>query len=369
MVEANSSDAIPARSPANDIITARGGERGNLVGGDPGAILKRQPNSMTLEAYEAAKHGVALADVSAWGKLAFRGPDRQKFLHGLLTNDIESLKPGQGVAACLLTPKGGLVASLALYDLGDQLLSIQLPQATTGILAAISKPLMLSQTTIENASDQWAAFLIIGPRAPQILRDLLRMKALDPYACVRVERGEESLIALSHPTIAPEGTLVLVAAGRAEKFQLTLLEQGRSFGLMQMGSDVLEILRVEAGVPVLGVDTDDGTLPLELAMEHAISFTKGCYLGQETTARIKNFGHVNRRFVGLTLKDPASPQAAILFEGTKVGKITSIIRSPKLGAFLALGIIRYEQSKPGTRVFLQEDGGELAAEVTALPLT
>jgi folate-binding protein YgfZ len=135
-----------------------------------------------------------------------------------------------------------------------------------------------------------------------------------------------------------------------------------------MGSDTVEVLRIEAGVPAVGVDTDDETLPPELPLEHAISFTKGCYMGQETAARIKNFGHINRKLVGLKLKELASPQASVLFEGELIGKITSIIESPKLEAFLALGLVRREQSNPGTRVSVAQNDRILSAEVVGIPL-
>src|SRR5260221_11291185 len=144
---------------------------------------------MNPKAYEAAQHGVTFADVSHWGKLAFRGLDAKKFLHGLLTNDVQSLSSGQGLLTCILTPKGKLIADFALYDTGEELLSIQSPRATPKIVDALCKPLILSQTTVEDVSKRWSAFLLFGPRTPQVLRDILGAKALNSYSCATINQA------------------------------------------------------------------------------------------------------------------------------------------------------------------------------------
>jgi len=324
---------------------------------------------MELKAYEAAKHKAALIDVSAWGKLAFRGQDCKKFLHGLLTNDIQSLKQGQGLATCILTPKGKLIADFALYDLGENLLSIQLPQATGGIISTLSKPLVLSQTTIEDITRQWAAFLIIGPETTNILKDILDVREiLVNYACAQFKWDKESLLALSYPVLAQEGILLLTNPNKAEKLRAHLMKQGHTFGLESIGSDTLEVLRIEAGVPALGVDTDEDTLPLELPLENTISFTKGCYMGQETTARIKNFGHVNRKWIGLKAQADVRTPADVFVDDKFIGKITSATQSPRLKATLGLGFLRSEYAVPGTKVLLKYDGWECPAEIAAIPI-
>ena len=322
-----------------------------------------------MKEHEAARHRAALADVSAWGKLIFKGPDCKKFLHGLLTNDIQSLRPGCGLPTCVLTPKGKLIADFALYDLGGELLSVQFPQATAGIASALSKPLILSQTTMEDVTHPWAAFLIIGSETPHILKEVLNVpQALDPYACARLGWKGESLILLSFPALSPEGILLLADANKSEKLQSNLLEKGSPLGLERMGPDTFETLRIEAGVPVVGLDTDEDTLPLELPLDHAISFTKGCYMGQETTARIKNFGHVNRKWVGFKIHGETRLPAEIFLNGKSIGKITSVAQSPRLNSVLGLGFIRSEHAVAGTQVLLRSDGVDLPAEVVGVPL-
>jgi folate-binding protein YgfZ len=176
------------------------------------------------------------------------------------------------------------------------------------------------------------------------------------------------LLVLSYPALAPGGVLILINRVKANEFREHLLKQGMSFGLENMGPDTLEVLRIEAGIPVAGVDIDGDTLPLELPLEDAISFTKGCYMGQETTARMKNFGHANRKLVGLKLTKSIPVHSDLVFEGKSIGKITSIVESPRLHAYLALGMIRQEQDRSGTRIFAAEGGEKFPVEVISFPL-
>jgi hypothetical protein len=192
----------------------------------------------------------ACADVSGWGRLSFRGPDRVKALQGLVSADLRALKPGAGLPSCVLTPKGKYVADFMLYDLGEELLTVQFPQATARIQEALKKPLMLTDTAMTEVSGP--AWLVFGP-------------------------GE----GLPFPRFGVPAVLRL---------------GGKRPDLPAMAPEALEALRIEAGLPIPGVDTDEEALPLEIpALEAAISFDKGCFMGQETTARMKNFGHANRR--------------------------------------------------------------------------
>ena len=309
---------------------------------------------MNLEAYWAARKEAAVADVSGWGKLLFKGPDRRKALHGLFTNDILRLQPGQGLLSCVLTPKGKLVADFALYDLWDEMLSVHLPQATPRIVEALRKPLMLSETTIEDASAKWAALLVLGPQTPKILETRLGFAAMAPYACARAEWQGQALIVLSYPRFGVNGAIVVT--DHKERLETAL-------DLETLDDEALETLRVESGVPALGFDTDEDTLPLELPLESAIDFDKGCYMGQETTARMKNFGHANRALVALRLERPSDPGTSILLDDKPVGRLTSVAHSPAANGFVGLATVRKDLSAPGTRLRIE---GAASAEVIAI---
>ena len=310
---------------------------------------------MNAAAYSAAKHQAAVADVGGWGKLIFRGADRRQALHGLFSADLLHLEPGRGLLSCVLTPKGKLVADFALYDLGDEFLSIHLPQATPRIVEAVKKPLMLTETTIEDRSEKWGALLVLGPKTWPELERALGVIRLEAYRCGRAEWNGWPLIVASYPRFGVDGAVVVT--DHKERLEAAL-------DLEMLDEETLETLRVESGVPALGVDTDDDTLPLELPLESAISFDKGCFMGQETTARMKNFGHANRALVGLKLDKPAEPGAPVIVDDKPVGKVTSVVESPAAKGFLGLAIVRKDQAVPGTRVRIE---GSSTAEVIPLP--
>lgn len=330
------------------------------------------------EGYEAARTNVALADLSHIGKLLFKGPDRHKFLHGILTNDVLNLKPGQGFPTCLLTPKGKLVADFVLYNRGQDLLAIAQPKATAAIQSTLSKYLSLSHTVMEDVSACFHAFHLVGPKLFALLEDLgdIRWRwPLPSYACQEVSWRDTALFFLSYPSIAPEGVLVLCPPSLSQELWTCFLHAGQTYRLRNVTSQTLEVLRVESGKPLFGVDMDGENLPLEVNLEETISFSKGCYLGQETTARVKNRGHVNRRLVGLKISGSDLPAAAslsrgspIFLEGQAVGTITSVVESPRLKSLLALALIRQPQDLPGTRLEVSLGDRRQVAEVVAFPL-
>jgi tRNA-modifying protein YgfZ len=245
----------------------------------------------------------------------FAGSDRKKFLNGLLTNDVLALNPGQGQSSCLLTPKGKMLADLELYDRGDDLLAIVPERAAKNFAAALSKRIVLSETTMADITAEHRLLL-----------------ALDA-----------------------EGDLPYGRLGVPGSFKLS------GSGELTPASE-LEVLRVERGLPAFGVDIDEETLPLEARLEDAISFTKGCYIGQETTARIKNLGHVNRILVGLKGK-ALFAGAAVRKAGAEIGRLTSAVESPRFGGAVGMAMIRAEHAEAGTAV----QTGDLPAEVVDLP--
>jgi len=234
------------------------------------------------------------------------------------------------------------------------MLSIHLPQATPRMAAALQKPLMLTETTIEDVSAKWAALLILGPHTAKILETRLGVAVPSPFACARAEWQGQAVLALSYQRFGVDGAILVT--DHKERLETAL-------DLESLDDETLETLRVEAGLPALGVDTDDDSLPLELPLEPAINFDKGCYLGQETTARMKNFGHANRAFVALKLERPSDPGASVLFDDRPVGRLTSLAHSPQAQGFLGLATIRKEHSAPGTRLRIE---GAASAEVIAV---
>ncbi len=204
--------------------------------------------------------------LDGWRALRFLGPDRKKYLHGLVTADVQGLAPGTGGPCCLLTPKGMLQAVFFLYDEGEALLALCPPEGYANLEAGVSKLLPLSETKLEKPSEP--VWLSDGPDQPAGRR----------YPCPRF--GERAFFFLGE---APAGAV------RGD----------------------FEALRVRAAWPKFGVDVDDKTIPLEAGLDDALSFTKGCYMGQETISRIHHLGHVNRKLVRLTREEARQRGAAV----------------------------------------------------------
>lgn len=320
-----------------------------------------------LKDYRFIEEAGGARDASGWGLLRVLGPDCRKFLHGLLTNDVLGLKPWSGFSCCLLTPKGKLDAEFLLYDAGEGLLALGVRASIARLAQALSKFLVLSQSRLEPLGEGYSPFFIIGPKAPEALNKLFGVQgALSPYeARAAAWRGAEVLI-LSDPRLRADAFWLCVQGGGREDLRRSLLDSGVS----PVAGEALEALRIERGVPLFGQDLGTDTIPLEARLEPAISFTKGCYMGQETISRIKHMGHVNRLLCGMRLSGEALPgRGAGIFAAEKeVGALTSVSVSPRLGAALALAMVRVEESRPGARLRVEDSGREWRAEVVSLPV-
>lgn len=245
--------------------------------------------------YRGAREGAACMR-APMALLRFRGPDVSRFLQGLLTNDVEALRGTEGQATCLLTPKGKLVSYLALYRRGEDMLALCPEESAPAARAVFAKHLPLSKTEMAEEDAPWLA---LGPRVPEEGLDL---------GCLLPNLRARALAS------APAGAEPLSA-------------------------EAFEVLRVEAGLPAMGRDTDAESLPPELGLERAISYEKGCYMGQETMAKLKNLGRPARRLIGLTSAGPLRAGDEVRAGGRAVGRVTSVVESPRLGASLALALV------------------------------
>jgi len=249
--------------------------------------------------------GLRAYDVSSWGFFRFHGPDAKKFLQGLVTADMGKLAPGSCLPACVLTPKGLLVADCELYEeTPETVLAVTRPGAAVGFLAAFERKIMLSDSSLKALRSQ-QAWLIVGEG---------------------FDRG------LPWPRLSEPARLLLGVDPPEDADIMTDSE--------------FEALRVASGFPLFGADMNGESLPLEARQDAAISMEKGCYMGQETVSRIVFRGHVNKILMGI--KGTVAAGDAVLRGGKEIGRVTSAAE----GAGLAL--VRYEDAKPGA-----VDSGEL----------
>jgi folate-binding protein YgfZ len=311
--------------------------------------------SLPMSEYEAVADVCGLVDRSQRGKLALTGSQAKSFLQGQVTNDVEALTAGQGCYAAFLTPKGKMLGDLRILDAADELLLDTERVALQELFNMIRRFSIGYDVALHKRTVQSGLVSLIGPASEQAIG----LPDLPP-----TEHAHQlgALGGVSARVIRTDlGVDLLCDADDTPR----LLSELAARGVPAVGEGVAECLRIEHGRPRYGIDLDDGVIPQEAGLnERAVSFTKGCYVGQETVARLFYRGRPNRQLRGLRLVEPVSPGAEVSFGGRPVGRVTSSAESPALGP-IALAFIRRE-APPGSDVEVgpQATGGE----VVELPL-
>ncbi|MBI4610424.1 MAG: aminomethyl transferase family protein [Candidatus Rokubacteria bacterium] len=320
--------------------------------------------------HHAVREAVGLVDRTLVGKVDATGRDRVTFLQGMLTNDLKALAPGQGCPAAFLDAHGKVQGLLVVLVLEDRLRVELPPGMTEKILQTLDKFLISEKVTFADVTEAFALFALHGPKAAAVLAAATGgAVSLAPYQHAESAVGSLPVRVCRRDELGVPGFHVWVAAEQAADLWRSLIEAGKPHGLRPVGATALAALRVEAGVACFGHDVDETTLLMEAPLEHLVSYTKGCYVGQEVVARIKYRGHVNRSLTGLTLEGSEVPAAgAVVFvEGKEVGRVTSPVSSIVLNRPIALAYIRREHLEPGTRVAVSHRESTILARVTALP--
>ena len=281
--------------------------------------------------YERLREGAGLVDRSDRGKLLLTGAEAAEYLQGQVTNDVEALAPGQGCYAALLTHKGKVVADMRILRGPDWLLidteaHALAPLARNVDMYSIGRDVQLHDVTAERA-----ILSLVGPAARAALD---AEPPPEEHAWVEGEHGLYVTTDL--------GVDVICAAGDADAVRAAL-------GVEPVSLEAAELARIEAGRPRHGIDFDAETIPQEAGLnERAVSFTKGCYVGQETVARLHYKGKPNRHLRGLKLSEPGQPGDVVMLGEREVGRLRSTAVSPVHGP-IALSLIRREAA-PGAEV-------------------
>jgi folate-binding protein YgfZ len=321
----------------------------------------------SLLGYDAARHRSAFIDRSDRGRIVVSGADRASYLHGLFTNDIAALKAGQGCYAAYLTAQGRMIADFYVYNLGDVILLTMAARVKDTVLAKLDRFIFSEDVQIGDVTDTFAQIGIVGPDAASVVAGWVTGTSVETLAALPEHGNVRVRAIVTRVTDAGEpGFDVYVERAEAP----ALLTAIAAAGAVRLDDQAAEAIRIEAGVPQFGRDIDEDTIPLEAGIEgRAISFTKGCYVGQEVIIRVMHRGHgrVARRLVGLVLSGDQSPAsgATIRAGDREVGAVTSGTWSPELSRPIALGYVHRDFVEPGTPVSV--DGS--TAEVVALPFT
>jgi folate-binding protein YgfZ len=311
-------------------------------------------------AYDAAHTSAIAVERDDRTFLRVHGRDPVRMLQGLITNDLAGAAPGRAVFATVLTPKGKMVADVRIVRRGAELLLETAAGAREGLVAHLKKFVPPLFARFDDASGAWRMLGVYGPDASRVLRTV----GIETAALAREDDALEGdvgiCIATSYAGV-PGFDLILPAAA-FDDVRARIVETGA----VAADADVVEILRVEAGSPRWGAELLETTIPLEAGLRtRAISETKGCYTGQEVIIRILHRGHVNWVLRGVLLGDviPPAPGTELQgAEGKRVARITSAVRSPRMGQAIALAYVRREV-EPGAALTL--DGATV--RVVALP--
>jgi folate-binding protein YgfZ len=324
-----------------------------------------------MNEYRAVREGGAgLIDLSAArGRINVGGSEAVQFLNGLITNDVKTLAVGSWMHAAFPNVQGRLLANVRVLHRADGFLFDTEAATREVVLKTLERFTLAGDFRVTDLTDEMATLSVQGARAAELIKSLFGEEAS------RVERGRIveivwqgqplSLIRATHT--GEDGFDLFVSASQLEILREALSQEGAQ----AVGSEALEILRIEAGLPRFGIEVDETNVVLEAGLDEAVSFTKGCYIGQEIIARIHWRGHVAKRLAGLSLDETASikrDDKARSTDGKEIGRVTSAAHSPRLNRTVALGIIKYDYLAPDTEAFVVSDAAEHAARISELPL-
>ncbi|HEX3733678.1 MAG TPA: folate-binding protein [Solirubrobacterales bacterium] len=303
--------------------------------------------------YRQLREECGLVDRSDRGVIAVTGPDGAEYLQGQLTNDVEALGVGEGQYAALLDRKGHMQADMrVLRSEAEEILVDTEGVARPAVVRHLTMYSIGREVEVVDVSEERATLSLIGPRAVEVAGTAV----LPENAC------ENSAVAgVECLAVGTRGGIdLVVAATESERLREAL----RAAGAVEVAAEAAEILRVEAGVPRYGAEMGSETMPAEAGIvERVVSFTKGCYIGQETVARLHYKGRPNRHLRGLRLSAPAQPGTPLRLGEKEVGRLGGACVSPAFGP-IALAILRRE-AEPGAELAVGEDG--VTARVVDLP--
>ncbi len=343
------------------------GARFDLYGGWEMAQSYSDPSKEHL----AVRTGAGLIDLSYCGCIKVWGGEAVQFLNGLVSNDVKALAAGKGMRAAFLTGHGKVRALCRVLNLGESFLVINDPQTHAKVLAYISPFSFAGDFKVEDASDQFRLISLQGPNSHLIVKEVCfePVPPLDEHDWFEtLIAGHRALVIRASHT-GERGFDILVAGTALIDVWDFILLKGQYHSLVPVGLQALESLRIEAAVPVYGIDVDETNMLLETGLDDAVSYKKGCYTGQEAVAMATFRGHVSKKLSGLALEIDTVPSRGDIVkkDGKEIGFITSALRSSTTGSIIALAYLKYGFFQDGNDVEVEGCSGTLPAIVVELP--
>jgi aminomethyltransferase len=311
---------------------------------------------------------VALIDKNYRCHLSFTGPDRVRYLNAILTNNIKDLHSFQGNVSLLLNPQGRILAEMETYALPESLLCVSYAMIRERLIETLDKFIIMDDVTLTDETQRFGTLALEGPDAAKVVADLT---GVELNSLAELERRDSRVNEIPCTIIRRSpgksaGAEFLVERTHLEALWQILQEKTKAAGGGPIGYTALSALRLEQGVPWFGYDFGEKQIPHEAALEIShISYTKGCYTGQEIVERVRSRGQVNRRRVGLRFSGEAVPASGetLTSDGKEAGYVTRAAFSPALASAIGMGYVRKENNELGQK--LEWRGG--TAEVTKFP--
>jgi folate-binding protein YgfZ len=355
---------MPLQTPLRALHESAGATFGEYFGCE---LPARFTNSR--EEYFFARKTAAVADKNYRAFFNFTGPDRARYLNAILTNNIRDVQPGQGVPSLLLNPQGHIMAELEVYGLADKLLAVTYAMIRERTAATLEKFIIMDDVVMEDVTEQKGVVSIEGLASSKIISSLggPALEFLSELSHMETQIADVRCRFVRRSPGGVPGAEFIASRESLPKLWQALVDAARENGGGPIGFDALSSLRLEAGVPWFGYDFDDTTLPHEAGLENShISYTKGCYTGQEIVERVRSRGHVNRKRVGILFSGETvpAPKTPLKFGGADVGFVTRAAFSYALERPIGMAYVRREHNSVGTK--LSWAGGD--AEVIALPI-
>lgn len=307
-------------------------------------------------AIEAARQGVALVDLSHWGLLQISGEDRLNYLHNQSTNTFKALQPGQGCDTVFVTSTARTLDLVTTYVLGDAVLVLVSPNRRQPLMEWLDRYIFpMDRVELADVSPDWAIFRLIGAQSEALLKNICPEIAIaDTYGSHQELNFKDikARVAVGSGLALPGYTLLVSADNAAKLWEILV-----TAGAVPTGDRVWERLRIEQGRPAPDRELTEDYNPLEAGLWQTISFDKGCYIGQETIARLNTYKGVKQQLWGVRLSTPVEPGSVVTADGEKVGTLTSVTET-EAGVF-GLAYIRTKAGGAGLNVQVGEAEGEV----------
>jgi folate-binding protein YgfZ len=319
--------------------------------------------------YAAVRDGGAgLIDLSSRGRVLVSGAEVVMFLNGLITNDMKTLAVNSWMPAVFANVQGRLLAAVRVIHRDDGFLIDTESTTRETVLKLLERFTMAGDFRVIDLTDKTATLSIQGQQAEEIIRTTLGEEAakLERQHVVRINFADEQVTVMRATHTAEDGFDLFIDAKAAGKLRDSLINAGAQ----AVSSETIETLRIEAGIARYGIDIDETNVVTETNLDDAVSFSKGCYIGQEIIARIKYRGHVAKKLTGVRLETEAelARGAKILsLDEKEIGRVTSSTFSPQLAQTIALGYVKYDFLAPGTSVKVASAEEKYRATVAQLP--